>query len=52
MNTKLSSFGLVEVQPTIEYKFTDQIVGAAGVLFTLAGQNDIAAVYPNFSIYF
>jgi len=52
LNTKPTSFGLVGVQPTIEYKFTDQIVGAAGVLFTLAGQNDIAAVYPNFSIYY
>jgi hypothetical protein len=31
---------------------TDSIVGAAGVLFTLAGQNDIGAIYPNFSIYY
>jgi hypothetical protein len=23
-----------------------------GVLFTVAGQNDIAAVYPNFSLYY
>ena len=52
VNAQPSSFGLVGVQPTIEYKFTDQIVGAAGVLFTLAGQNDIAAIYPNFSIYY
>ncbi|HXF93015.1 MAG TPA: hypothetical protein VNK46_09665 [Nitrospiraceae bacterium] len=52
VNTKPGSFGLVGVQPTVEYKFTDQIVGAAGVLLTLAGQNDIAAIYPNFSIYF
>ena len=52
VNTKPSSLGLVGVQPTIEYKFTDQIVASAGVLFTVAGQNDIAAIYPNFSIYF
>ena len=52
INTKPDTFGLVGVQPTIEYKFTDSIVASAGVLFTLAGQNDIAAVYPNFSIYY
>lgn len=52
VNTSPGSFGLVGVQPTLEYKFTDQIVGSAGVLFTLAGQNDIAAIYPNFSIYY
>lgn len=52
VNTKPDTFGLVGIQPTIEYKFTDQIAGSAGVLFTLAGQNDIAAIYPNFSIYF
>lgn len=52
VNAKPTSFGLVGVQPTVEYKFTDRIVGAAGVLFTLAGQNDIAAIYPNFSIYY
>lgn len=52
LNVKPTSFGLVGVQPTVEYKFTDSIVGAAGVLFTLAGQNDIGAIYPNFSIYY
>lgn len=52
VNTKPATFGLVGIQPTVEYKFTDQIVGSAGVLFTLAGQNDVAAIYPNFSIYF
>ena len=48
INTKPGSFGLVGVQSTIAYRFTDQIVGSASVLFTLAGQNDIAAIYPNF----
>jgi hypothetical protein len=28
------------------------LVGAAGVLFTVAGQNDIDAIYPNFSLYY
>ena len=52
VNTKPSVFGLVGIQPTLEYKFTDQIVGSAGVLFTVVGQNDVAAIYPNFSVYF
>ncbi|MDE3119538.1 MAG: hypothetical protein KGL03_11045 [Nitrospirota bacterium] len=52
VNTKPGTFGLVGVQPTLEYRFTDTIVGAAGVLFTLAGQNDVGAIYPNFSLYF
>jgi hypothetical protein len=47
-----TSFGLIGVQPTIEYDFTDRIVGAAGVLFTAAGYNDVAAMYPNLSVYY
>ena len=42
-----TSFGLLGAQPTIEYRFTDHIVGAGGVLFTVAGYQDIAAIYPN-----
>jgi hypothetical protein len=47
-----TSFGLLGVQPTIEYNFTDRIVGAAGVLVTAAGYQDVAAVYPNLSVYY
>jgi hypothetical protein len=47
-----TSFGLIGVQPTVEYDFTDRIVGAAGVLLTAAGYNDVAAVYPNLSVYY
>jgi hypothetical protein len=47
-----TTFGLVGVQPSIEYNFTDRIVGAAGVLLTAAGYNDVAAVYPNLSVYY
>jgi hypothetical protein len=52
VNAGHTSFGLIGLQPTVEYDFTDRIVGAAGVLFTLAGYNDVAAVYPNLSIYY
>lgn len=46
-----SGFNLFGIEPAVQYKF-GSIVGAAGVLFTLAGQNDIAAVYPNISLYY
>jgi hypothetical protein len=46
------SFGLLGIQPTIEYNFTDKIVGALGVLFTGVGYDDVAAVYPNLSVYY
>lgn len=52
VNAGRTSFGLLGFQPTVEYKFTDHIVGAAGVLFTLAGRDDIAAIYPNLSVYY
>jgi hypothetical protein len=38
-------------EPAVQYKF-GALVGAAGVLFTIAGQNDIAAIYPNISLYY
>ena len=46
------SFGLMGVQPTIEYDFTGQLIGAFGVLFTALGTDDVAAVYPNLSLYY
>ncbi len=52
VNAGRTSFGLVGLQPTLEYNFTDRIVGAVGVLFTVAGYNDVAAVYPNVSLYY
>lgn len=52
VNAGRSRFGLLGVQPSVEYDFTDKIVGAAGVLFTAAGVNDVAAIYPNLSVYY
>ena len=47
-----SGFSVVSVEPAIQWRFGDtNFVGAAGVLFTLAGQNAINAFYPNFSIF-
>ena len=45
-------FNTLGIQPTIQYRIGEHFVGAAGVLFSVAGQNTIAAIYPNFSLYY
>ena len=52
LNIDPTSFSLLGVQPTLQYKFTENFVGAAGVLFTVAGQNNVDAIYPNISLYY
>ena len=48
-----SGFSVIGIEPAIQWRFGDSnFVGAAGVLFTLAGQNAINAFYPNFSIFY
>ena len=40
------------IEPAIQWRFGDSnFVGAAGVLFTVAGQNASDSIYPNFSIF-
>ncbi|MGH7252921.1 MAG: hypothetical protein ACREIE_03880, partial [Nitrospiraceae bacterium] len=46
-----NGFNSLGLQPTIQYRLGGHWVGAAGVLFTIAGQNVLDAIYPNFSIY-
>lgn len=41
---------VIGIEPAIQFKFTDSLVGAVGVLFTVAGQNARDAIYPNFAI--
>lgn len=53
-NTTPASFWLLGLQPGLEYTFSRyesgaKLVGAIGVMFTIAGQNDIRAIYPNVS---
>ncbi|TAJ08396.1 MAG: hypothetical protein EPO61_09850 [Nitrospirae bacterium] len=56
VNINPTSFSLVGVQPSLQYKFFQDeggaLVGAAGVLFTAAGQNNVNAFYPNISLYY
>ncbi len=47
-----STFSVIGVQPSIEYKFSNNIVLAGGVLFTPIGQNQLDAIYPNFTLYY
>ena len=54
VNTTPASFWLVGIQPGLEYTFSRyesgaRLVGAIGVMFTVAGQDDIRAIYPNIS---
>ena len=41
---------VIGIEPAIQYRFSESLVGAAGVLFTVAGQNAQDAIYPNFSL--
>lgn len=48
-----SGFSIIGVEPTVQWRFGDtDFVGAAGVLFTVAGQNASESIYPNLSIFY
>jgi hypothetical protein len=48
-----SGFSIIGLEPTIQWRFGDTpFVAAAGVLFTVAGQNAMEAIYPNLSIFY
>ncbi len=47
-----SGFNIIGIEPAIQWRFGESnFVGAAGVLFTVAGQNALDSIYPNFSIF-
>lgn len=49
---KPSGFSILGIEPAIQWRFgQSNFVGAAGVLFTVAGQNALDSIYPNFSIF-
>jgi hypothetical protein len=41
---------VIGIEPAIQYRFSESLVGAVGVLFTIAGQNALDAIYPNLSL--
>ncbi len=48
-----SGFSIIGLEPTVQWRFGDtDFVGAAGVLFTVAGQNASESIYPNLSIFY
>jgi hypothetical protein len=45
-------FSEIGIEPGIQWRFDDtNLVAAAGVLFTVAGQNALESIYPNFSVF-
>lgn len=50
---RTNGFSLVGVEPSIQWRIGDtNFLAAGGVLFTLAGQNAINAIYPNISVFY
>ncbi len=56
LNINPASYHLIGLEPSIQYTLFHgpggSLVAAAGCLFSIAGQNDINAIYPNMSIYY
>lgn len=56
LNVNPVSYNLIGLEPSVQYTLfhgeSGALVAAAGVLFSVVGQNDINAVYPNMSIYY
>jgi hypothetical protein len=43
---------ILGIEPAIQWRFgNSNFLAAAGVLFTVAGQNSLDSFYPNFSIF-
>ena len=50
---RTNGFTAFGIEPAVQWRFGDtNFLGAAGVLFTIAGQNAINAIYPNLSIFY
>jgi hypothetical protein len=55
INSTPPTFWLIGIQPGIEYTFLNRnsgahLVGAVGLMVTVAGHDDIRAIYPNVSV--
>lgn len=49
---RVNGFSIIGFEPGIQWRFgKTNLVAAAGVLFTVAGQNALESIYPNFSIF-
>lgn len=50
LNVTPTNFSLVGVSVGLEYRFTPNWLAVGGVLYTVAGRNDLHALYPGFAI--
>lgn len=50
INADFKTFSLIGMAAAVEYRFTPDFLASAGILFTLAGQNNVDAFYPGFSM--
>lgn len=50
ITTDIKTFTLIGTAVGVEYKFTPEWVASMGALFTLAGRNNVDAIYPGFSM--
>ena len=56
LNLNPTSFSLIGVEPSVQhnifYNESGGLAVAAGAIFTIAGQNNLDAIYPNISMYY
>ncbi len=50
INTEFKSFTLIGTAVAVEYRFSRDFLASCGILFTLAGRNNVDAIYPGFSM--
>jgi hypothetical protein len=50
INTEQKSFTLLAAAAGVGYRFSPHLLASCGIMFTLAGQNNVDAVYPGLSL--
>jgi hypothetical protein len=50
INADVKTFSLIGTAVAVEYRFTPDWMASMGALFTLAGRNNVDAIYPGFSM--
>jgi hypothetical protein len=50
ITTEFKTFTLIGLAMAVEYRFTPDLLASAGILFTVAGQNNVDAIYPGVSM--
>jgi len=50
INSDFKTFSLIGTAVAVEYRFAPDWLASAGILFTIAGQNNVDAIYPGVSM--